>query len=102
MIDNLISYPKNKFRLIWSLILNIINLIIFKDFSRIFLILYKFIWIYFELKRIKKSDLYRMLTWQLTWHERKWHHHVAAYEHAIWCTCMCVRMCARLRVLACV
>ena len=29
--------------------------LIFRDFSRIFLIFYEFIWIYFELKRIKNQ-----------------------------------------------
>ena len=29
------------------------NFLIFRNFSRIFLIFYEFIWIYFELKRIK-------------------------------------------------
>ena len=37
MIDNLIYDPKNKFGLIWSCILKVVNFLIFRDFSRIFL-----------------------------------------------------------------
>ena len=39
------------------------NFLMFMDFSIIFLIFYEFIWIYFELKTIKKSYFYRVLTW---------------------------------------
>ena len=66
------------------------NVLIFWNFSRFFLIFYKFIWIYFELKRIKKIKFYRMLTW----HERKGRRHVVAYECTTWRKRMCARVCA--------
>ena len=50
---------KNKFGLIWSFILKVMNFLIFRDFSQIiimFMNLFEFIGIYFEFKRIKKSD----------------------------------------------
>ena len=37
MINNLIYYLKNKYGLIWSYILKVMNFLIFKDFSRNFL-----------------------------------------------------------------
>ena len=49
MIESLISDPMNKFGLISSQILKVMNFIIFRDFYRIFLSFYEFNSIYFEL-----------------------------------------------------
>ena len=87
MIDYLISNPKK---------INRINLELYcesYDFFSFLGIFYEFIWIYFELKRIKNQ------MWQLVYCGRKRHHHVVAYKHATWFMHMWVRM--RARVCAC-
>ena len=56
MIDNLISNLLKKFGLIRNCPLNVMNFLILGIFLENFLIFQEFIWIYFELKRIKKSD----------------------------------------------
>ena len=63
------------------------NYLIFRDFFWNF---YDFIWIYFELKRIKISDLYSVMMWQLMWHGQKGRPHVATRM----CVCMCAHLCA--------
>ena len=77
-----------------------INFLIFKDFFRIFVIFYEFIWIYLELKGLK-IRLKIMLTWLgiATWR------HVHTPSHDI-CVRRCVRTCAHvstyMSVCACV
>ena len=48
MIDNLIYDKNNKFGLIWSCILKVMNFLIFRDFSRIFLNLFKVIFYFLK------------------------------------------------------
>ena len=100
MIDYLI-YNSKKIGLIWRYILKFVNFLIFRDFSRIFLIFYEFISIYFELKRIKNIfllcvDVEADVAWE------KMHRHMAAYVHATWRTHMHLRACVPVCVSACV
>ena len=99
MIDYLIS---NQVRQIWinlELYFKIYKVSNFMNFSSIILFFYEFIWICFELKRIKKSNFYRVLSWQLTYRRQI---DVATWQHtntpcgARICICalVCVQVCA--------
>ena len=69
------------------------NFIIFKDFFGIFLIFYEFIWIYFELKRIKMRHLLcGNVVADMVLAKRRCH--VTAYEHVCMCAVVHVRVCA--------
>ena len=72
------------------------NFLIFRNFSRISSF-YEFIWIYFQLKRIKNYIF--MAHTHADVSRAKMRHHVTAYEHGTWrraCVCARVRVCARL------
>ena len=63
------------------------NFLIFRDLCEIFLSFYEFIWIYFELKRIKNIFLsHDDETADVA--QAKMCRHVAAYVHAMWRTRM--------------
>ena len=51
-----------------------------------FLRYFEFNLIYFELNLLKYIYIYiyRVLTWQMTWHRQKSSRHVATYRHAMW------------------
>ena len=78
------------------------NFLIFRDFSRIFVIFDEFIWIYFELKKNKKSDFF-IACWCGSSHVEvekgvaTWQHkitpHGAEYEGAHVCACVCIGAC---------
>ena len=74
---------KNKFGLIESYILKVINFLIFRDFSQIFLNLFKLIFYFRKSKMvfISRSDVAK-------------HRHVTTYVRAH--VCACARVCARL------
>ena len=55
MIDYLISHPKNKFGLIWSSILKVMNFLIFSDFFEMFPNFSDFILDFFGFLKFSKS-----------------------------------------------
>ena len=54
MIDDIIYNKKNKFGLIWSCILKLMNFLIFRNFSRIFINFSEFILDLFRFLKMKK------------------------------------------------
>ena len=99
----------NLFGLILICILKVMTFLIFRDTLEFF---YKFIWIYFELKRIKNIFLSRLYV-VVDVSQAKMRRHIAVYEHATWHTHMwgahvradvykCVHVCACVGALVCV
>ena len=82
------------------------NFLIFRDFSRIFLIFYEFNSIYFEIKMNKKLYFFSRANVADDVAEATPCRHVAVYEHATWRTRILVcagvrayaRVCIRVRV----
>ena len=83
---------QNKFGSIWSCIVEVMNFLIYRDFSRIFPNFYKiyfgFIWIY----KIKKLFLFCPLTWQLMC--AIWRHVYVTRGIQCALVCACVLLCA--------
>ena len=75
------------------------NFLIFRDFFRIFLIFDEFIWIYFEFKRIKKTNLsFTDVAAHVAWAKMvspRGGGRTCHVPHAFVCTrvCACVCMC---------
>ena len=85
---------KNEFRLFWSCILKVMNFLVFKDFSRIFL---DFILDLVGFLKIKKSSYYRALTWRQNEVSPRGDVYMCHVSHVCVGMCMCASVCVRAR-----
>ena len=74
----------------------------FSNFKGFFLKFYGFFSIYFSVYyylKLKKINLFRVLTWQLTRRHMLMCHHMAMYARATRHMCMCVCLCVRVSLV---
>ena len=82
MIDNWISEPMKKSGLIWSCILKVMNFLIFRDFSRIFRIYFRFKSFKIIKKRIKRGFIFARVTCGCdVARKATWQSHAGPHEH---------------------